>query len=127
MARGHFRTDKKICVCCGKSGPGVKTYSRGPKNIPSYDCEECFDKYASDYEKAHKDELLVSIDGEILKKKRQKADIVGKTAYKNRGFFSGIVGKVRLNESDGSKYVLVYKDGSMNCFNRVNEITIVAD
>lgn len=127
MARGYFRTDKTICVCCGKRVQGVKTYSRGQKNIPSYDCEECFDKFANDYEKAHKDDLLVSVDGEILKKKRQKVDIVGKHAYKNRGFFRGIVGQVQLNDSEGSKYVLVYKDGSMNCFNRANEITLVAD
>lgn len=63
MARGHFRTDNKICVCCGASGKGVKIYKRGLKNIPSYDCEKCFDKYASKEEKLEKARRLVTENG----------------------------------------------------------------
>lgn len=42
MARGYFRTDKTMCVCCGANGKGVKTYRRGSKNAPTFDCEKCF-------------------------------------------------------------------------------------
>lgn len=67
MARGYFRTDKKICVCCGAGGEGVKTYRRGAKNHPTFDCEKCFDKYATEEEKYIKDKLLASVDGKIIK------------------------------------------------------------
>lgn len=53
--------------------------------------------------------------------------IVGEMAYKNKGFFSGIYGIVEQNPSGCSKYLLVYKDGSKNGFNNLNEITIVKD
>lgn len=73
MARGYFRTDKKTCVCCGSSGNGVKTYRRGPKNSPTYDCESCFDKYASDEEMAIKEDLITTVDGvEIIKRRNRK-------------------------------------------------------
>jgi hypothetical protein len=51
-------------------------------------------------------------------------DIVGKKACKNKGFFSGLIGIVQLNDNDFSKYVIVYKDGTRNCFNSLDEITI---
>lgn len=53
--------------------------------------------------------------------------ILGRMAYKNKGFFSGIYGIVELNPSGRSKYLLVYRDGSKNGFNHLNEITIVND
>lgn len=53
--------------------------------------------------------------------------IAGRMAYKNKGFFSGIYGIVELNPSRHSKYLLVYKDGSKNGFNHLNEITIIED
>ncbi len=72
MARGYFRTDKTMCVCCGARGQGVKTYRRGSKNTPTYDCEKCFDKYATDEEKAIKTELLASENGVVLKHQKSK-------------------------------------------------------
>lgn len=72
MARGYFRTDKKTCVCCGASGEGVTTYRLGKKNIPSYECEKCFDKYATDAEKLIKNDLVATINGVEIKKQRKK-------------------------------------------------------
>ena len=72
MARGHFRTDKKTCVCCGASGEGVTTYRQGKKNIPSYSCEKCFDKYASAEEKLIKNDLVATINGVEIKKTKKK-------------------------------------------------------
>lgn len=51
--------------------------------------------------------------------------VIGRMAYKNKGFFSGIYGVIELNLSGHSNYVLVYKDGSKNGFNQLSEITIV--
>ena len=72
MARGYFRTDKKTCVCCGACGEGVTTYRRGSKNSPSYDCEKCFDKYASDEEKLIKDNLIATVNGVEVQKSRKR-------------------------------------------------------
>jgi hypothetical protein len=52
-------------------------------------------------------------------------DITGKRAYKNKGFLNGLIGVIQLNDTDFSKYVLVYKDGTRNCFNSLDEITII--
>lgn len=57
----------------------------------------------------------------------KERSIVGKMGYKNKGFFSGIYGIVELNPSGHSKYLLVYKDGTANMFNHLNEVTIVED
>lgn len=72
MARGYFRTDKTICLCCGARGEGVTTYRTGTKNNPSYDCERCFDKYASEEEKLIKNDLIATINGEEIKKRKKK-------------------------------------------------------
>lgn len=57
----------------------------------------------------------------------EDTEFIGKKAYKNKGFFSGLIGEIQLNDSDFSKYVLVYKDGTRNCFNTLDAITLVED
>ena len=50
--------------------------------------------------------------------------LIGKYAYKKRGFFSGIVGRIEKNYEGFSPYVLVYKTGSATGFHKRNEIEL---
>ena len=53
-------------------------------------------------------------------------ELIGKYAYKKRGFFGGIIGIVRKNDEGSiSPYSLEYKDGSRNGFNRSSDIVVV--
>lgn len=64
MARGHYRTSKKICLYCGKrASENVKIYRHGLKNQPDFLCERCFDINATDQEKQNKEKLLVVVRG----------------------------------------------------------------
>ena len=53
--------------------------------------------------------------------------LVGKRAAKKRGFFSGLIGVIELNDErySSSKYILVLKDGTRVGFNTLNDIQLV--
>ena len=61
-----------------------------------------------------------------MKRKTEiSTDLEGKKAYKNRGFYAGIIGILQRNENCPSGYVIVYKGGCRGFFLNENEITIV--
>lgn len=51
--------------------------------------------------------------------------LIGKKAYKKRGFFSGIVGVIEESDSGITPYKLVYRSGSENGFYSIDEITLI--
>lgn len=50
-------------------------------------------------------------------------DLIGKLAYKKRGFFSGIYGRIEK----GDPYKIVFLDGSGVVFSRLDEIVVIHD
>jgi hypothetical protein len=52
-------------------------------------------------------------------------ELIGKYAYKKRGFFSDLIGKIEKNDKGISKYKLVTKMGTTIGFNRKDEIVLV--
>jgi len=54
-------------------------------------------------------------------------ELIGKKAYKKRGFFSGIIGVIEKSDSGITPYKLVYSNGSGNGFNNLNDIILIEE
>lgn len=54
-------------------------------------------------------------------------ELIGKMAYKKRGFFSGIIGIIEKSDGGITPYKLVYKNGSANGFSSIYEIELIEE